>query len=159
MPEPQQRQIQAPSATYTIAHGNAWSLTHWARLGIEPTTSWFPVWFISTAPRRELWHILLVLMPLFVSLLIYMQRGTSIFLWFWNTSALLGNVIIQTLKRMGGRISLLRLTHTWPTVMLTHDTLSCSLAHTFASMLRYGGTLGLLVNCSNYDWAVTRAHL
>ena len=28
MPEPQQRRIQASSATYTTAHGNARSLTH-----------------------------------------------------------------------------------------------------------------------------------
>ena len=30
------------------------SLTHWARPGIKPTTSWFLVGFISTVPRREL---------------------------------------------------------------------------------------------------------
>ena len=29
-------------------------LTHWARSGIEPATSWFLVWFISPAPRWEL---------------------------------------------------------------------------------------------------------
>ena len=54
MPQPQQHGIQATSATYTTAHGNAGSLTHWARPGIEPATSWFPVGFISAAPRREL---------------------------------------------------------------------------------------------------------
>ena len=42
------------SATYTRAHGNAGSLTHWARPGIEPTTSQFLVRFISAAPPREL---------------------------------------------------------------------------------------------------------
>ena len=35
-PEPQQRQIRAVSVTYTTAHGNAGSLTHWARPGFEP---------------------------------------------------------------------------------------------------------------------------
>ena len=35
-------------------HGNAGSLTHWSRPGIEPTTSWSLVRFISTAPRWEL---------------------------------------------------------------------------------------------------------
>ena len=35
--------IRAASATYTTAHGNAVSLTHWARPEIEPTTSWFLV--------------------------------------------------------------------------------------------------------------------
>ena len=29
-------------------------LTHWARPGIEPVTSWFPVGFISTVPQQEL---------------------------------------------------------------------------------------------------------
>ena len=36
-PEPQQRQIQATSVTYTAAHGNAGSLTHRADPGIKPT--------------------------------------------------------------------------------------------------------------------------
>ena len=41
------------SATYTTAHGNARTLTHWGRRQIEPTTSWFLVKFISTAPWWE----------------------------------------------------------------------------------------------------------
>jgi len=32
---------RAVSATYTTANGNIGSLTHWARPGIEPATSWF----------------------------------------------------------------------------------------------------------------------
>ena len=40
-PEPQQHRIWAPPATYTTAPGNPRSLTHWARPGIEPETSWF----------------------------------------------------------------------------------------------------------------------
>ena len=46
--------------TYTTAHSNAWSLTHWARPGIKPTTSWFLVRFVSAAPRQELlvWELL-----------------------------------------------------------------------------------------------------
>jgi len=47
MPEPQQRWIRVGSATYTTAHGNAGSLTHWARAGTEPTTSWFLVGFVN----------------------------------------------------------------------------------------------------------------
>ena len=47
MPEPPQRQIPAASATYTTAHGNAGSLTHWARPGIEPASSRFLVGFIN----------------------------------------------------------------------------------------------------------------
>ena len=36
------------------SHGNTGSLTHRARPGIEPTTPWFLVGFISAAPRQEL---------------------------------------------------------------------------------------------------------
>ena len=43
MPQPQQCGIRAAFVTYTTAHGNAGSLTHWARPGIEPETSWFLV--------------------------------------------------------------------------------------------------------------------
>ena len=41
------------SVTYTTAQGNAGSLTHWARPGIKPETSWFPVGLISTVPQRD----------------------------------------------------------------------------------------------------------
>ena len=34
--------------------GNAGSLTHWARPGIKPETSWFLVGFTFAAPRQEL---------------------------------------------------------------------------------------------------------
>ena len=47
IPQPQQHKIQAASATYTIAHGNAGSLTYWARPGIEPASSCMLVRFIS----------------------------------------------------------------------------------------------------------------
>ena len=33
--------------TYTLAYGNARSLTHWARPGIEPASSWIVVRFIT----------------------------------------------------------------------------------------------------------------
>ena len=54
IPQPQQHQIWATSVTYTTAHGNAGSSTHWAGPGIEPATSWFLVRFISAAPQWEL---------------------------------------------------------------------------------------------------------
>ena len=38
--QPQQRGIQAMSATYTTAHGNTGSLTYWAGPGIKPTSFW-----------------------------------------------------------------------------------------------------------------------
>ena len=46
-PQPQQYRIQATYATYTTANGNAGSLIHWARPGIEPATSWFLAKLIS----------------------------------------------------------------------------------------------------------------
>ena len=52
IPQPKQRQIQAASATYTTAHGNAGSLTHWARPRIEPTASWFLVIFVNHCATR-----------------------------------------------------------------------------------------------------------
>ena len=51
---PQHHQIRAMSATYTTAHGNTGSFTHWARPGIEPTTSWFLVGFVPAVPQWEL---------------------------------------------------------------------------------------------------------
>ena len=46
-PETQQHTIQVTSVTYTAAHCNARSLTHWARPGIEPTSLWMPVRFVN----------------------------------------------------------------------------------------------------------------
>ena len=54
MPQPQQLRLQATPATYTTAHGNAGSLTHWARPGIEPASSQTLIRFISTEPQWKL---------------------------------------------------------------------------------------------------------
>ena len=59
-PQPQQRGIQAVSVTYITAHGN--TLTHWARLGIEPVSSWPLVGFVTTEPCQE-FHFSDILMP------------------------------------------------------------------------------------------------
>ena len=45
--QPQLCQIQVESVTYTIAHGNTRSLTHWAGLGIKPTSSWILARFLT----------------------------------------------------------------------------------------------------------------
>ena len=39
---------------YTTVHGNAGSLTHYVRPGIEPASSWILVGFISAEPQWEL---------------------------------------------------------------------------------------------------------
>ena len=48
----------ASSSTYTSAHGNTKSLTHWVRLGTEPESLWVLVRFVSTERKRELWYLL-----------------------------------------------------------------------------------------------------
>ena len=53
-PHPQQCRIWATSETYTTAHCNTGSLTHWSRPGIEPVASWFLVRFLFAAPWWEL---------------------------------------------------------------------------------------------------------
>ena len=55
-PQPQQCQIRAASATYSTAHGNARSLTHRARPGMEPASSWILVGFVTTEPGQDLLH-------------------------------------------------------------------------------------------------------
>ena len=58
MPQPQKCQIQASSVTYTAACSITGSLTQWAILGIEPTSSWILVgflthWATAGTPERE----------------------------------------------------------------------------------------------------------
>ena len=42
------------SVTYSTAHSNAGSLTHWARPGIEPVSSWILVRFLTTESQWKL---------------------------------------------------------------------------------------------------------
>ena len=58
--QPQQCRSQATSATYTTAHGNAGSLTHWMSPGIEPASLWMLVRLISARPLWGLLKYLLV---------------------------------------------------------------------------------------------------
>ena len=44
--------------TYTIAHNNTGSLTHYVRPGIEPASSWMLVRFVSSEPQWELLKVL-----------------------------------------------------------------------------------------------------
>ena len=46
-PHPQQHGIPAESQTYTAAHSKAGSLTHRARPGIKPMSSWMLVRFVN----------------------------------------------------------------------------------------------------------------
>ena len=47
-------QIGAVAVYLHQSHSNAGSLTHWARPGIEPASSWMLVRFVSTEPQWEL---------------------------------------------------------------------------------------------------------
>ena len=47
MPQPRQHRTQATSVTYATAFRNTGFLTHWARPGIEPASSWILVGFIT----------------------------------------------------------------------------------------------------------------
>ena len=72
--------IWATSATYTTAHGNTRSLTHWARPGIEPATSWFLVGVINHwATMRTPTYTVSVCLSQFLSLssyaYVYMYRN------------------------------------------------------------------------------------
>ena len=45
--------VRAASATYTTAHGNVGSLTHGAKPGVKPASSWILVRFVSAVPGQE----------------------------------------------------------------------------------------------------------
>ena len=70
MPKPQQHGIQAASVTYTTAHSSAESLTLRARPGIEPSSSWKLVGFVSTVPQRELLHLPIISSVYLISILL-----------------------------------------------------------------------------------------
>ena len=40
--------------TYTTAHSNTGSLSHWSRSGIQSTSSWILVGFVTTEPQWEI---------------------------------------------------------------------------------------------------------
>ena len=46
-PQPQWRGLLAVSVTYTTAHGNTGSSTHWVKPGIELASSWILVGFVN----------------------------------------------------------------------------------------------------------------
>ena len=53
-PQLQQWWIWAWFSTFTTAHSNARSLTHWERPEIEPASLWMLIRFVSTEQGREL---------------------------------------------------------------------------------------------------------
>ena len=58
-PQPQQLSIWALSVTHTPGHGITGSLTHWARPGIEPASSWILVGFVISELQWNSWSAFL----------------------------------------------------------------------------------------------------
>ena len=58
-------------ATYTTAHSNAGSLTHWSSPRIQPVFSWILVGSLTTEPHWELLTLLILCCVLFCSFLPY----------------------------------------------------------------------------------------
>ena len=54
MPQPRQPLIWATSVVYAAACGSARSITHWARLGIEPTSSWTLCWVLNLLSHNRI---------------------------------------------------------------------------------------------------------
>ena len=59
MKQSQKCRIQAMSATYTTAHGNAGFPTQWVRPEIKSISSWIIVGFITAEPQWELCYFML----------------------------------------------------------------------------------------------------
>ena len=66
-PQAQQCRIRAESVTYTTAHGNAGSLTHWESPRIEPASLWIPAKFIN--------HWAMTGTPWFFNYFVYMHSS------------------------------------------------------------------------------------
>ena len=86
-------ELQLP--TYTTVHGNAGSLTHWTRPGIEPVFSWILVGFVTTELQQQLWgHSLLS-----ITHSSYLCKSCLQFLFWplaWETPDLCSAVRVQT---------------------------------------------------------------
>ena len=55
--------IGAPAASIHHSHSNTGSLSHWARPGIEPTSSWIVVGLITAQPQWELLSLAFLTLP------------------------------------------------------------------------------------------------
>ena len=92
-PEPQERGIGAASVTYTTAHDNTESLTHWARPGIKPSTSWFPVRFVNHwATMATPTSVLYLLRMLVLFYMFYKSKASYIYLCLFILGLYLENI-------------------------------------------------------------------
>jgi len=76
-------QIWATSVIYTTAHSNARYLTHWARPGIKPISSWLLVRFLIAEPWCELQPLLFFPLKSYLLFLTLDPRCHLFFLFFF----------------------------------------------------------------------------
>ena len=117
MPQPQQHRIWAMSVTYTTACGKVGSLTHWARPGIEPVSSWLLVrsvncWALTGTPWTTLFFSTIgcYIIPILVLKSVISLRSPGSFYWkrvletkIW----LLGNLIATWVLLLWGSLGCL----------------------------------------------------
>ena len=65
-----QPQIQATSMTYAVACSNTGSLTHWARPGSEPTSSWGQCWVLNLPSHNGNSKIIFLIIIILVYILV-----------------------------------------------------------------------------------------
>ena len=80
--------IQAASATNTAVHGNSGSLTHWARRGIIPASSWILVrlikcWTTTGTPCSG-----------------FLKMHTYHWSWLWKAQSLVVPIVAQQLMNL-----------------------------------------------------------
>ena len=106
-PRPQQCWIWAESVTHTTAHGSTGSLTHWAKPGIKPVTSWIVFGFITAEPRQEhlKWLLIHAKYTLRVELLCKLQEDYTLHSVqcftrscspFWEVTSLTATLLVVT---------------------------------------------------------------
>ena len=94
-PQPQQCRSWAVSMTYTRAHSNAGSLTHWVRPGVELASSWLVLsWVCYHWTTQELLLTSILLMGKFFSYPLLTQKTSGplafekiypfLAFWYWG---------------------------------------------------------------------------
>ena len=73
---------------YATVHSNARSFTHWSRPGIEATSSWIPVGFVTSVPQQELLKLFLFEKWLLNALVFFILKMKVTF--FFKAHGLLG---------------------------------------------------------------------
>ena len=89
------------------AHGNAGSLTHWARPGIEPATSWFLAGFVNywatTGPPLKYFKMVYLALAWLYSLVVYklLMLANNSPMEFWRHNFIIFKDLVLVLKLLG----------------------------------------------------------